>query len=221
MYKNSVVIMETLAGLIKRLREKQGWTYYRLSKESGLYQCYISRLENGEIKNIRMETAQKLSKAFKVDPVIFLQVMGEPEAEISPPIELVSIPILGRVSAGELELREQMPFGEVGVQKIGKASHSTPKTHYAVIVSGNSLEPEIHDGDKILIERNPEFIAGQIYVVKVDDHVALRKVSQEGDKYRLNSNNGHHIDEVVDFDRVELQGRAVARINQEDLYGGR
>lgn len=56
----------TLGEKLKMLREKKGWSKYRLSKESGVAPITITKIERGEIYP-ELETLLKLAEALDVD----------------------------------------------------------------------------------------------------------------------------------------------------------
>ena len=51
---------------IKTLREKKGWSKYRLSKESGVATTTITKIERGDIYP-ELETLLKLANALDID----------------------------------------------------------------------------------------------------------------------------------------------------------
>ena len=58
--------MPTLGTKVKVLREKKGWSKYRLSKESGVATTTITKIERDEI-HPELETILKLAKALDVE----------------------------------------------------------------------------------------------------------------------------------------------------------
>ncbi len=48
---------------LKQMRLAAGLTQHELERRSGVYQCQISRIETGLVKNPRVETAAKLASA--------------------------------------------------------------------------------------------------------------------------------------------------------------
>ena len=51
---------------LKSLRKKKGWTQERLARESGISFHTLIKIENGRIKNPKLETLIKLAKALGV-----------------------------------------------------------------------------------------------------------------------------------------------------------
>jgi len=51
---------------IKQLRKKQGYTQDKLSEITGIDYKYIQKIEGKNPPNLKLETLQKLAKAFKI-----------------------------------------------------------------------------------------------------------------------------------------------------------
>lgn len=63
---------ETLAELLKRIREKKGLSQRKVEKIGGLKGGYVCQLESGKTKGITLRTARRLAKGLGVRPEIFL-----------------------------------------------------------------------------------------------------------------------------------------------------
>lgn len=71
--------------------------------------------------------------------------------------------------------------------------------HYdiASLVSGDSMEPDIKNGDIILIQKDTPFISGQLYAVDYDEKSYVKKVYFEKDNLRLVSTNEKYNDILI------------------------
>jgi len=82
-----------------------------------------------------------------------------------------------------------------------------------VRVSGDSQEPELRNGDMVMIDRRQNRIAAGLHVVRLDDTLMIKRIQLEGRIVRLVSNNKTYpdvpVDMQVDQDRFEIIGRAV------------
>lgn len=80
-------------------------------------------------------------------------------------------------------------------------------------VSGDSQEPELSDGDSIIIDQSQNRLTAGMHVVRLDDTLLIKRVQPEGRFVRLVSNNKAYrdveIDLQADADRFEVIGRAV------------
>ena len=60
-------------------------------------------------------------------------------------------------------------------------------------ILGNSMEPELKDGDTVLIdEAQKDIIAGAVYAVGVDDTIMVKRVEKHPNKLVLRSDNQHY-----------------------------
>lgn len=73
-------------------------------------------------------------------------------------------------------------------------------------IFGNSMEPEMKDGDTILIdESQKDILAGAIYAVGVDDTIMVKRVEKHPNKLVLLSDN-------KDYTPIYLQGNEINSI---------
>jgi len=67
-------------------------------------------------------------------------------------------------------------------------------------ISGNSMEPEMKNGDTILIdESQKDILAGAIYAIGVDDTIMVKRLEKHPNKLVLISDNN-------DYSPIYLQG---------------
>jgi phage repressor protein C with HTH and peptisase S24 domain len=70
-------------------------------------------------------------------------------------------------------------------------------------IFGNSMEPEMKDGDTILIdESQKDILAGAIYAVGIDDTIMVKRVEKHPNKLVLLSDN-------KDYSPIYLQGKDI------------
>jgi phage repressor protein C with HTH and peptisase S24 domain len=84
-------------------------------------------------------------------------------------------------------------------------------------IFGNSMEPEIKDGDTILIdESQKDILAGAIYAVGVDDTIMVKRLEKHPNKLVLLSDN-------TDYSPIYLQGTEIdsVRIIGKVIWIGR
>lgn len=82
----------------------------------------------------------------------------------------------------------------------------------ASLVSGDSMEPDIHNGDVILMQTSPNHISGQIYAVDYNEQSFVKKVYFEKDNLRLVSLNEKYDDIIIPYDTphyVNIVGHVV------------
>ena len=149
--------LETLAARLKAFRESKGLTKYRLAKLSGISQTYIYRLELGEIKNPRRDTLQALARGLNIT---IAQLVGE-----TGPLETWQLV--------EQSLKAYIPvytgIFEVGMEPVDYVvctrAKVAPETVHGYRIEGLALEPEIREGDTIIVDTGILPTHGDLVVV--------------------------------------------------------
>jgi len=115
------------------------------------------------------------------------------------------IPLLGKIAAGtpiEAVSNEgnmiKIPPGYMGQGE-----------HYALSVDGDSMvQAGIHDGDTVIIQRCDTAENGAIVVALVDEEeVTLKRLRRAGGKIVLEPENEAYEPQVLEPERVKIQGR--------------
>lgn len=214
--------MDKIGLHIKKAREDAGLTQEELGLKYGTSGVYISQWERGK-RNISTNNLKKLAHILNKPVAWFLSDEAEP-SQSSPPRPLSSIlreaivaqerlavrevPIMGRISAGTLKVSEQKLDGYIPIPII--LLPKVNKEFYALTIEGDSLTgDDIHDGDTVIIEPDPEYIDNKIYICKIDHELVARHVKKQKNKMRLEASNGNY--SVIEPSQVELQGRVVLK----------
>ena len=61
----------------KELRELKGWSQAELSRQSGVAQSTISRIEAGDTSGISLGVVEKLAKVLGCDPALLIVKKGK------------------------------------------------------------------------------------------------------------------------------------------------
>ncbi len=127
--------------------------------------------------------------------------------------DVESIPIVGRIAAGEPVLATENIVGT-----ISDLQQLTPKDgRFALTVSGDSMKDAgILNGDIAIIQRDVEVRNGQIAAVMLQNHATLKRVYFEKDSIRLQPENQEFTPIYLsrnDFD-AQILGRFIALIRQ-------
>ncbi len=119
--------------------------------------------------------------------------------------EMVSIPLVGKISAG-------LPaFAEENIEDVVPLPldylHSN-KQLFMLRVSGESMiEAGIHDGDLLIVEDAQTARNGEIVVALVDDEATVKTFYREPTRIRLQPEN--HTMEPIYVDNCEIIGRPI------------
>jgi repressor LexA len=99
----------------------------------------------------------------------------------------LSVPLLGRVAAGEPILAVEDAEAEITVDAdwIGDSDEV-----FALTVAGNSMiDDGIADGDTIFVRRQDDADPGDITVIMIDNEATVKRYYPEGDRVRLQPSN--------------------------------
>ena len=67
----------------------------------------------------------------------------------------------------------------------------------ATRVSGDSMEPELSDGDIILLKQGYDNVNGDIYVIDYDGKSYVKKLYNDGNRFVLKSINKKYSDIII------------------------
>lgn len=109
--------------------------------------------------------------------------------------------VKARLSAGGGSFETEPDIeGYYSFRKDWLIKKGNPKTMVLMDVFGNSMEPELRDGDTVLIDQSKsDILAGAIYAIGIEDTVVVKRVEKLPEKLVLISENKR-------YDPVYLQG---------------
>ncbi|RGB66752.1 helix-turn-helix domain-containing protein [Harryflintia acetispora] len=156
-----------LQDLIRTRRTQLGKTLEEIGKAVGVSKATVQRWESGEIKNLRRDRIARLAAALEVTSESI--VMDQPTESVSH--TGIKIPVLGYVRAGiPIEaVQEILDYEEITPEMAAQGEH------FALQVTGNSMEPRFQEGDVVIVRRQPDVDDGNIAVVLVDGNDATVK----------------------------------------------
>ena len=134
-----------------------------------------------------------------------LVVVREPEDE-APDME--PVPVVGRVSAGQLLFSEENIIGEIMVEKkiacLGRC--------FALEVKGESMiDAGINDQDLVVVRQQPVAESGDIVVVLLGDEGTVKRLYIRDNKIELRSENPkYHPISIEPGDDLRILGKVVA-----------
>ena len=128
------------------------------------------------------------------------------------PQEAVSLPLYGRIAAGQpIEaLRDTSNTVEVPASLLGRGEH------FALEVAGDSMiDAGIFDGDTVLVRRDDAPENGAVVVALIDDNeVTLKRLRRNKGSIALEPANKAYETRIFGPDRVRVQGRVVGLIRR-------
>ena len=118
--------------------------------------------------------------------------------------ELVNVPIVGQVTAGQPILAVENIDGYFPVPP----EYLHNKTTFMLKVKGDSMvNVGILDGDLILVEEQPTAMNNDIVVALVDDSATVKRFFKENGHYRLQPENDF-MDPII-VDQVSILGKVI------------
>lgn len=118
--------------------------------------------------------------------------------------ELVNVPIIGQVAAGQPILAEENIEDYFPVPP----EYLHNKTTFMLKVKGDSMvNAGIFDGDLILVEEQATAMNSEIIVALVDDSATVKRFFKENGHYRLQPENDFM--EPIIVDQVSIVGRVI------------
>jgi transcriptional regulator with XRE-family HTH domain len=148
-----------LGELVKENRKKRDLSQKELAKLSGLSVGFISKVEKNYYKITSQESLTKIAKALKIDPrILFDSVLskGHVVKEVPPRslhdslrelvLNLVEVPVVAEL---------HMP-GEIREYLYLPKPRSGKVNYVGVRAKGYCLEPDIKDGDTLIIDKDAQ-----------------------------------------------------------------
>lgn len=159
-----------------------------------------------------LEREDKVSRGLRLS-----EEYQEFKVRFSPPEGLRFVPMLGRITAGELldvpagdiTLADEDDIIEVPEDMIGGMTNDV----FALRVDGTSMvDAMVNDGDVVVLRRQQTARNGEMVAVMLKDRgeTTLKYFYKEGKRVRLQPANPFMDPIYVDADNVEIQGRVLA-----------
>mgnify|MGYP005860466839 FL=1 len=166
--------MDTFGDKLRQAMEKAEMNATELSEKTGISKSAISRyLSGGYIAKQR--NLLKLSRALHVDPkFLFSDAVEELDANL----KVYRIPIVGKVVAGTPIDAIENITDYIRVTNPAAADGS----YYALHVTGASMEPEMREGDLVIVHKQDYFDSGDICIVLVNGNEATVKKVVKSDQ---------------------------------------
>ncbi|KQX19546.1 MULTISPECIES: S24 family peptidase [unclassified Sphingomonas] len=192
------------------LIRERGEDYSAISRLLGRNAAYVQQfIKRGTPRRLAEEDRLKLAAYFRV-PEARLGGRGDGPAGGPPaPSALVTVPRIAiGASAGpggiaEIEERGRpIAFDDGLLRDMGAGRRSALSI---IRVAGESMEPTLHDGDDILVDRDArEIRTGGIYVLRLDDLLMVKRLIRDERGLVVHSDNPAHA-AITGFDPATLQ----------------
>lgn len=174
-----------------------------LKSKSGIHRLISALEERGYIKRLahRARALEVLRLPDGMAPKISTMV-----AEAAN--DVLQVPLYGKIAAGTpieaIRHEQDMVAIPPGLGSVGEL--------YALTVDGDSMiNAGIHDHDTVIIQRCSNAENGEIIVALVDgEEVTLKRLRRAGGKVVLEPENDDYAPQVLEPERVQIQGKLVS-----------
>lgn len=174
--------MDSIGQRIKSARKNAGLTQFELAEKTSLSRSYIGDIEKDRY-NPSLTTLESIAAATGITAA---QLLSTPKSTTR--IRGVRIPILGKVVAGiPLEAITDADGWEEITPKMAATGD-----FFALRIRGQSMEPDLHEGDVVIVRKQSDVESGDIAIVLVNGGEAtVKKVKKAKDGITLIGFNSH------------------------------
>lgn len=205
----------TIGDVVRQYRQEHQISQRQFAYRCGLSNGYIAMLE----RNVNPTTGKPIvpgiiqvrsiahAMGLTLDELIRM-VDGDGTVSLAADVKRISdmpsyeIPVVGSVAAGEPIIAEQTSGGYIT---------SPYKADYALVISGDSMNPTYLDGDIVYIRQQPDIdFEGQVAVVLFDDSATVKHVYKQENGLLLVSDNPEWkpmFKPFTDYNNVRILGK--------------
>lgn len=162
-------MIESFGEKLKRLLEEKGMSQRQLAIRSGIEREYINQIIKGKVKKPGLDKTQKIAEGLGESPLVFFdgEVRSPKDALLDIQVTIESmIPVYAEVSAGP---------GIEPVDWLAITRKPAPENLIALRVKGLCLEPEIQDGDTLIVDKELQPRNGDLVVVIIDGQASVKR----------------------------------------------
>lgn len=170
-----------LSEIIKNYRSEHHLSQQEFADRCKVTKPYISQLENennpktGKAIKPMLPTLAKLAKGMGIEVDVFVRMIdGDTVIKLTPvKSHSVRIPVLGKVVAGiPIEATEEI----LGYEEITEHMAKTGE-YFALRVNGDSMYPNICDGDTVIVKKQDCVGSGDVAIVLINgDEATCKKI---------------------------------------------
>lgn len=166
-------MMSGLAERLKKLREERHLSQYQVARDLGVPRTTYANWEQGKAEP-DSDTLKKIADYFDVSVDYLLGLTEDPtppKSHFPSRVKLRPIPVYNGACAG---LKGSFPDGTQPVEWIMIPDNKPGK--FGVIVYGDSMEPEIKNGDIVVVDPDIVIDNGNLVLVILEDEAFVKKI---------------------------------------------
>ena len=191
--------MENLTKMLALKIRESGMQITNIARKSGISRPNLYKILNNQTENVGIETATEICKAIGID---ISELTGDFRKG-------VKIPVLGTVPAGiPLEAIEEILEYEEISPELAKSGE-----YFGLKDKGDSMAPNILEGDILIIRKQEDANTGDICVVMVNgDDATVKKIKKDPKGLTLIPNNPAY--DIVFYSNDEIESLPVRVIGK-------
>lgn len=154
---------------LKELRKQRGLTQSDIASALHVVQAAVSQWETGRVT----PEADKISQLADVLGVSIDVLMGKQEPTETKSGTGIKIPVLGKVQAGipTSAISEILDYEEIPADMAARGEY------FGLLVRGDSMSPDLKDGDVVIVRCQEDVENGEMAIVAVNgDNATVKKV---------------------------------------------
>ncbi|MBW6522009.1 S24 family peptidase [Sphingomonas sp. RHCKR47] len=200
---------ETPRDALDRLSLARGTSLSALSRMLGRNVAYLQQYVRRGTPRVLPERERRLLAAFfDVDET----VLGAPVPDAPALVRVPYLALAASAGPGAAPTDERVLRYETFAPETLRAAGIAAVDASIIDVRGDSMAPGIRDGDRVLVDRGARTIpaGGDLFVLRVDDLLALKRARRRGAAIVIASDN-------PDYPTIERPAREVAVIGRARL----
>ena len=184
--ENNLGNKESMAQNIKKFMAKKNISRMELCKALGFNYSTLADWLHAR-KYPRIDKIEMMANYFGVSKADLVEQDSEDSANHIGALDVIKIPVLGRVVAGDP--REAIQEADEFMY-IPSMDHRRSDDYFALRVFGESMEPNLMDGDIAIVRIQPDVESGQVAVVLIDNQDStVKRVFKSQDGITLVADN--------------------------------
>ena len=184
--ENNLGNKESMAQNIKRYMRKKNISRRELCDALGFNYNTLADWLHAR-KYPRIDKIEMMANYFGISKADLVEQYSEDSANRIGALDMIKIPVLGRVVAGDP--REAIQEADEFMY-IPSLDHRRSEDYFALRVFGESMEPNLMDGDIAIVRIQPDVDSGQVAVVLIDNQDStVKRVFKSQDGITLVADN--------------------------------
>ncbi len=172
--------MPNFKDLLMDIKQKRGWSQRLIAEKLGITENHVSRIVNGKFAPSHQleESIALLHKAeFDIQPQTVVNPV--PNIRMAPAPVYRPIPVISWARAGSADFSYGDLDGQIDETVLAETRDPNA---FALILEGNSMEPQFPAGCRIIAEPNSEARNGNLVVARLSESggVIFKKFKQTG-----------------------------------------